>query len=25
VDLMAGIGTDRPYEWGVGVGVRFNY
>ena len=25
VDLMAGIGTDRPYDWGVGVGVRFNY
>ncbi len=25
VDLMAGIGTDRPYDWGVGIGVRFNY
>ena len=25
VDLMAGIGTDRPYDWGVGLGVRFNY
>ena len=25
VDLMVGIGTDRPYDWGVGVGVRFNY
>jgi hypothetical protein len=25
LDLMAGIGTDRPYDWGVGVGVRFNY
>jgi len=25
VDGLVGIGTDRPYEWGVGVGVRFNY
>jgi hypothetical protein len=25
MDLLAGIGTDRPYDWGVGVGVRFNY
>ena len=24
-DLMVGIGADRPYDWGVGVGVRFNY
>jgi hypothetical protein len=24
-DGMFGIGTDRPYDWGVGVGVRFNY
>lgn len=25
VDLMVGLGADRPYDWGVGVGVRFNY
>lgn len=25
VDLMAGLGADRPYDWGVGLGVRFNY
>ena len=25
VDLMAGVGGDKPYEWGVGVGARFNY
>ncbi len=25
VDGLAGIGDDRPYDWGVGVGVRFNY
>lgn len=25
VDGLVGIGTDRPYDWGVGVGVRFNY
>ena len=25
VDGLAGIGGDRPYDWGVGVGVRFNY
>jgi hypothetical protein len=25
VDLRAGVGTDRPYDWGVGVGIRFNY
>ena len=25
VDTLFGIGTDRPYDWGVGVGVRFNY
>jgi len=24
-DAMVGVGADRPYEWGVGVGVRFNY
>jgi hypothetical protein len=22
---LVGIGTDRPYDWGVGLGVRFNY
>jgi hypothetical protein len=25
IDLMAGIGEDKPYEWGFGLGVRFNY
>jgi hypothetical protein len=25
VDGLFGIGGDRPYDWGVGVGVRFNY
>jgi len=25
VDGLVGVGTDRPYDWGVGVGVRFNY
>lgn len=25
VDGLFGIGGDKPYEWGVGVGVRFNY
>ena len=25
VDGMVGVGADRPYDWGVGVGVRFNY
>ena len=25
IDFMSGIGTDKPYEWGVGLGVRFNY
>ncbi len=25
VDGLVGIGNDRPYDWGVGVGVRFNY
>ncbi len=24
-DGLIGIGTDRPYDWGVGLGVRFNY
>ena len=22
---LFGIGGDRPYDWGVGVGARFNY
>ena len=25
IDGLFGIGGDRPYEWGVGLGVRFNY
>jgi len=25
VDGLLGIGGDRPYDWGVGVSVRFNY
>ncbi len=25
VDGLVGIGGDRPYDWGVGVGIRFNY
>ena len=25
VDGLVGIGSDRPYDWGVGVGVRFKY
>jgi len=24
-DLMVGLGGDRPYDWGLGVGVRFKY
>ena len=24
-DALVGIGKDRPYEWGTGIGVRFNY
>jgi hypothetical protein len=24
-DVLAGIGSDRPYDWGTGVGVRFVY
>ena len=24
-DLMAGLGSDRPYDWGVGAGIRFIY
>jgi hypothetical protein len=25
VDSLIGVGKDRPYEWGLGVGARFNY
>jgi len=25
VDGLLGIGGDRPYDWGVGVGLRFKY
>lgn len=25
MDGLIGIGGDKPYDWGVGVGVRFNY
>ena len=25
VDGLVGIGADLPYDWGVGVGMRFNY
>jgi hypothetical protein len=25
VDGLFGVGGDRPYDWGVGLGVRFNY
>ena len=25
VDLLAGVGNDRPYDWGAGVGLRVNY
>ena len=25
VDGLVGIGGDRPYDWGIGVGIRFNY
>ena len=25
VDGLVGIGKDRPYDWGLGVGVRFTY
>lgn len=24
-DALFGVGGDRPYEWGVGLGLRFNY
>ncbi|MEP5763541.1 MAG: hypothetical protein ABJ308_03075 [Halieaceae bacterium] len=25
IDMLVGVGDDKPYEWGVGVGVRFKY
>jgi hypothetical protein len=25
VDGLIGMGSDRPYDWGLGVGLRFNY
>lgn len=25
VDGLFGLGGDRPYDWGVGIGLRFNY
>ena len=25
VDGLVGVGGDKPYDWGVGVGVRFKY
>jgi hypothetical protein len=25
VDGLFGIGGDKPYDWGVGIGARFNY
>ena len=25
LDGLLGVGSDRPYDWGVGIGVRFNY
>ena len=25
VDGLVGVGGRKPYEWGVGIGVRFNY
>lgn len=25
LDGLVGIGSDRPYDWGVGAGLRFNY
>lgn len=24
-DGLVGIGADRPYDWGIGTGIRFNY
>ena len=25
MEVLVGVGDDKPYEWGAGVGVRFNY
>ena len=25
MEVLVGIGGNKPYEWGAGVGVRFNY
>jgi hypothetical protein len=25
IDGLFGIGADRPYDWGVGLGLRFKY
>ena len=25
VDALFGIGSDRPYDWGIGIGTRFSY
>ena len=25
IDAQAGVGNDRPYDWAIGVGWRFNY
>lgn len=25
IDGLLGLGNDRPYDWGTGIGVRFNY
>ena len=24
-DFIAGLGSDRPYDWGLGVGLRISY
>lgn len=24
-DVLAGMGSDRPYDWGLGIGARFSY
>lgn len=24
-DVLAGLGSDRPYDWGLGLGIRFSY
>ena len=24
-DVLVGIGSDRPYDWGVGIGMRISY